>query len=367
MPSSQSHGNQHRRIFRGKGGATDGRLPPKKNHRVKVKYHPENNANEAQGVNADAHENESSFDESDNDNNDEQVDNDIQDDGVIKEIHHLQKRIFNIQTSLQTSRGMSNPQIWYSNCLSPVKNAVKEWRSICKYHFGENNDTSCTPYRDVINETSVQVFNLIQMAMQSGPLVGSNPGYFKRCGSEVASIALGFLNEIVDLTGVMEANEAEPLDTTNTVGEVRNTACDRIENENAAASVDEEFNHDVIGGIEESIFNKDLDIASSSSSSSNDSSQLSKNDDASNSSTCSNTPNPSQLQTTQAFQSTFLFSEKQSQRLYQWIQNANKAVLVDKGPSKSSKKLQSQKSKKQQMKELKMERKLKKKRGGGGK
>jgi hypothetical protein len=205
------------------------------------------------------------------------------------------------------------------------------------------------------------------MAMQSGPLVGSNPGYFKRCGSEVASIALGFLNEIVDLTGVMEANEAEPLDTTNTVGEVRNTACDRIENENAAASVDEEFNHDVIGGIEESIFNNDLDIASSSSSSSNDSSQLSKNDDASNSSTCSNTPNPSQLQTTQAFQSTFLFSEKQSQRLYQWIQNANKAVLVDKGPSKSSKKLQSQKSKKQQMKELKMERKLKKKRGGGGK
>jgi hypothetical protein len=75
----------------------------------------------------------------------------------------------------------------------------------------------------------------------------------------------------------------------------------------------------------------------------------------------------SQLQAIQALQTTLLFSEKQSQRFCQWIQDAQKAVQANKAPSNSAKKLQSQKSKKQQSKALKMERKLKKKKRSGGK
>ena len=37
--------------------------------------------------------------------------------------------------------------------------------------------------------------------MQTGPLVGSNPGYFKRCGGDVASIALEFLTDVIGLAG----------------------------------------------------------------------------------------------------------------------------------------------------------------------
>ena len=46
---------------------------------------------------------------------------------------------------------------------------------------------------DLVKEIAIEVYGLIQMAMQTGPLVGSSPGYFKRCGAEVAEIALKFI------------------------------------------------------------------------------------------------------------------------------------------------------------------------------
>lgn len=356
MPSSQGHGNQQRRVFRGKGGATDGRLPPKKTPRVKVKYQPANS--DAQGEDSTRDQNAFDLDleehHSDLDVGVHQLD--INEDPVIKEIKHLQKRVLNVQTSLQLSKGLPNPQIWYNNCLLPVKNAVKEWRSICKFHLSETDTSSeCTAHQDIINEASVQVYNLLQMAMQSGPLTGSNPGYFKRCGGEVASIALRFLNEIVDLAGPeMLISPKAAVDDT-----IDETCDNNDECLNVATFLDEILE----------------EADTSSSSSSDDSSQSDCSGSiASDGELCSAKSeaqlpsNPSQSQITQALQTSMKFSEKQSQRTYEWIQCAEKAVAANKAPSKSSKKLQGQQSKKQRMKELKLERKLKKtKKKGGGK
>ena len=68
----------------------------------------------------------------------------------------------------------------------------------------------------------------------------------------------------------------------------------------------------------------------------------------------------------QSLQHSFLFTEKQSTRLHQWLCNAQKAVESKKLPSKSAQKLQGQKSKKQKQKELRIERKLKNKNKGSG-
>ncbi|KAL7488739.1 hypothetical protein ACHAW6_014327 [Cyclotella cf. meneghiniana] len=408
MPSSQGHHDTQRRIFRGKAGATDGRLPPKKNRRVKVKYQPEHSSDA--GVDGAAHQDDSESKieglDIDSDLN-RAVDqfgidknshgsNDL--DNVMVEINHLRKRISNIQTSLQTSRGLSNPKIWHTNCLLPVKNAVIEWRSICKYYFLESfetkpeiNDThevyqtdakDCTSHQVIRQETAVQVFSLIQMAMQSGPLVGSNPGYFKRCGGEVASVALDFLNEIISLASLCENgpsrvvddsvddelayNEAIPEISVNEPLHIDDRGCEKIDIHNVASD-----------------FGNDVEISSSSASGSDHSSCSSANSHTSalignheecnaisNESLSSNhddSKHSSQSQAIQVLQTNLLFSEKQSQRLCQWIQNAQKAVQANKAPSSSAKKLQSQKSKKQQSKELKMERKLKKKKRSGGK
>lgn len=45
-------------------------------------------------------------------------------------------------------------------------------------------------------KVALDIYGLVQMAMQTGPLTGSNAGYFKRCGWEVAQMALDFLNSL---------------------------------------------------------------------------------------------------------------------------------------------------------------------------
>ena len=55
------------------------------------------------------------------------------------------------------------------------------------------------------------------------------------------------------------------------------------------------------------------------------------------------------------------FSSNQSIKFYEWLINAKLAVTTNRPPSKSAMKLQSGKSKKQTLKELKLQRKLKKK------
>jgi len=106
-----------------------------------------------------------------------------------KEIKHLLLRIKNLSESISlSSAAISNPETWRNNVLNAVRNCIIEWRAILDHY--ELNEIQ-------IKDPSLATFLLIQQTMQCGPLTGSNPGYFKRCGSSVAKQALVFLNETV--------------------------------------------------------------------------------------------------------------------------------------------------------------------------
>lgn len=72
--------------------------------------------------------------------------------------------------------------------------------------------------------------------------------------------------------------------------------------------------------------------------------------------------------TIDGIQGSLLFTDKQSRKIYKWLCDAEKAVGRE-TPSKSARRLRSLRSKKQTLKEFKMQRKLttKKKGRGGGK
>ena len=221
---------------------------------------------------------------------------------------------------------------------------------------GNNDDEQLQKL--LLHETSTKVFILLQMSMQSGPLVGSNPGYFKRCGSEVASIALDFLNDVVDLAGVVEAPTDEDDDGNS---DELNADEDNDDGKEEAFLSPNSSNDD--SGIDDSTSSAADDDEDIKTESDRETRLQSDNDLTFEAATASQTK---ELLIIQSLQHSFLFTEKQSTRLYQWRRNAEKAVESKKLPSKSAQKLQGQKSKKQKQKELRMERKLKKKNKGGG-
>jgi len=106
------------------------------------------------------------------------------------------------------------------NCLNAVKNCVNEWRSIVLYHgdqttcsekekLGEDyNEDTCAllPDDEWSISTALQIFNLIQMALQTGPLSGGKPGYFKRCGADVAGLAREFLKSVIGNDIILDAS-----------------------------------------------------------------------------------------------------------------------------------------------------------------
>ena len=58
--------------------------------------------------------------------------------------------------------------------------------------------SSTTPIdATTLKETSTAVYLLLQLSIQCGPLAGGKPGYFKRCGRDVAQLVLDFLNQVV--------------------------------------------------------------------------------------------------------------------------------------------------------------------------
>jgi hypothetical protein len=111
---------------------------------------------------------------------------------AAKEIKHLLKRTRNVAESISLSaEAISNPMTWKSNVLNAVQNAVNEWRAINQHYSRSGDGLDDTQAK----EPALATYMLIQQAMQSGPLTGSNPGYFKRCGAAVAKQALLFLEE----------------------------------------------------------------------------------------------------------------------------------------------------------------------------
>ena len=143
MPQfSNNQQKQQRRIFRGRGGPTDGNIPPKKIVRHKVKYQQEEkievvdegklatSVSEGDDVNI----NNLSLDESSSSSKvPSQITTPTTESKLLLEIQHLRKRIQNVQLSIQTSHGLANPKKWRTNCLLPTKNVVKEWHSILKF------------------------------------------------------------------------------------------------------------------------------------------------------------------------------------------------------------------------------------------
>lgn len=144
-----------------------------------------------------------------------------QDTSVIRAVKHVQKRIKNVRESIQLSTSLSQPSIWNDNCLNAVKNCVNEWRSIVLYHgdqtsekekLGEDyNEETCAllPDDEWSISTALQIFNLIQMALQTGPLSGGKPGYFKRCGADVAGLAREFLKSVIGNDIILDASSVE--------------------------------------------------------------------------------------------------------------------------------------------------------------
>ena len=97
-------------------------------------------------------------------------------DELSDEIKHVKRRLRNVQESIQTSTSIVNPVTWEQNCLNAVANCINEWRSIVVRYFRDGDVQLNEETMLAGKETSLAVFGLLQLTMQSGPLTGSNPG-----------------------------------------------------------------------------------------------------------------------------------------------------------------------------------------------
>lgn len=102
--------------------------------------------------------------------NDSGVDSAMPDD-LRDEMHHIKRRLCNIQESIQTSKSIVNPTTWEQNCLNAVRNCINEWRSIVVRYFGDSDEQLTEQAVLAGKETSLAVFGLLQLAMQSGPFL----------------------------------------------------------------------------------------------------------------------------------------------------------------------------------------------------
>lgn len=218
--------NTNRRMFRGRAGATDSQLNKHQQRRRKHPQPPRPKKNNKYGDFDESHNQEDevasrdmiAVDGIDVDDSGEGevliVNNDLQESEpslhvpaptaesedppeasepspAVKEMKHLCKRIQNVSESISlSSDSISNPTTWKNNVLNAVLNAILEWRAILNHYSEEELSEEET------KAPSLAAYMLVQQAMQSGPLTGSNPGYFKRCGSAVAREALDFLEQL---------------------------------------------------------------------------------------------------------------------------------------------------------------------------
>ena len=233
---------QQPRIFRGRGGATDRRLPK---HNARRRQKNRNHANDHHDESVDQKENDNENDESlsrslsyespavkntEEDDEDivhivdnivdkkydyDRINNSINESKeepppsppppYVVEIKHLKRRINNVQdVSIQTSRDAiaSDLAKYQNNVLNATQNCANEWRAIARHYNTNISNNDGNGGNECISsvlrtEVGLAVFQLIQLSVQSGPLSGGKPGYFKRCGAEVAKVVLDFLEEVV--------------------------------------------------------------------------------------------------------------------------------------------------------------------------
>ena len=119
---------------------------------------------------------------------------------VQANVQHLLKRIQNNRQSFSSSKdGLFSTDSFQANVLNAVRNCVDEWKSIVRHYEKDVKEENQQPVVSLSHKIQVgqALFELLQHALQSGPLSGSKPGYFKRCGSELATMVHAFLCEIV--------------------------------------------------------------------------------------------------------------------------------------------------------------------------
>lgn len=136
---------------------------------------------------------------------------------LIIDIDHIQYRLNNIKRSIRNSSNGSLCQynVYQTNVIYAIQNCIKVWSSIIQYHQlsllvslslsmkeSNQNDSSNNLLLQLniitkrIKLIALQLFELIQLSLQCGPLHGAKPGYFKRCGSSFAIMIYEYLNYI---------------------------------------------------------------------------------------------------------------------------------------------------------------------------
>ena len=272
------------------------------------------------------------------------------DEQLTKEIQHVRRRIKNVreQAIQQSTVAIGNAVTYQSNVLNAVTGCFNEYRSIMLHHIVNKQQQELqeeeealaitlsafpTRIQSLIKETSLQVFELIQHSLQCGPLAGSNPGYFKRCGGDVASIVQQYLDTM--FASSSDATPSSSIPVTDTQDE--STPDQQDEEEEAEEDDDDDANEtsdEIIGGGEEEEEGP---------------SQV-KKDDA--------------TQSLRFDRSYLFFTSKQKQAIEKWKKNAHKAACNNRPPSNSVLKKQakatSQKYKKDTLQSKKKNRRIKK-------
>ena len=237
--------NQQRRIFRGRGGPTDRRLP-KHNARRRRRLPPgakpptaattldeataaavttkecgnnmEATRNAVNVLSESAAYNED-IDSSSNNNtsspsmqkDDQELSSPVDNNKTTtmtvfqNEINHLLQRIRNNKNAMQTSKlAVNKPDTYQTNVLFAVQNCATEWKSILRYYLynpvtkeEEEEEETSSEMISICQTTGLALFELVQQALQCGPLAGAKPGYFARCGSDTALVVLQFLQELL--------------------------------------------------------------------------------------------------------------------------------------------------------------------------
>lgn len=206
---------QQRRVFRGKGGPTDGRLPPKKKKSVAIRHDGSKYKDDASSATLNnavpAHDRvpfpqtDPFLEEGSNADVSEALEVTTQpppseeEEAFEAEVKHLKKRIVNHRLSMSQSSAYSLEN-YSANVLKAAMKIIREWDSIYRYHHATSESAVA-----IVDQIGTLVFELIQQCLQTGPLSGAKPGYLKRCGSEVAQAVSSFLGALEDIPGLSEA------------------------------------------------------------------------------------------------------------------------------------------------------------------
>ena len=105
-----------------------------------------------------------------------------------QEMTHLRQRISNIQGSFH-SLTLADLATYQTNVLNAVLNCVAQWRSIVQHYVAALSPADG-------RRAGQATFELVQASLQTGPLRGGKPGYFARCGSAVAGSVHTYLRRI---------------------------------------------------------------------------------------------------------------------------------------------------------------------------